>query len=218
MLGYSVQTRSARRNASPATLALIVGGHAALILAVMNSRIDVQTRPRDPPIIVDTIKPPQDPLPMPPEPRQPDTIVPREVPIDRVPPLIPVPDLRPSDPYVPLPSPIPNPGPLLIPVPDVPKAAVRVGPKAATPQYALRPPYPEAKRRLGDEAVLRLRLTIDERGRVSSVDPLGVADPMFLASARSHLIRHWRYRPATEGGRAVASSIIITLRFKLDEI
>ena len=53
--------------------------------------------------------------------------------------------------------------------------------------------------------MLRLKLTIDPRGRVIAVDPVGKADPAFLAAARRHLIAHWRYKPATEDGRAIAS-------------
>ena len=68
----------------------------------------------------------------------------------------------------------------------------------------------------GSEAVLRLRLSIDERGRVVSVDPVGAADGAFLAAARRHLLAQWRYKPAMEGGRAVATSIVITLRFQLE--
>ena len=94
---------------------------------------------------------------------------------------------------------------------------VRVGPRAATPPDLLRPPYPEAKRRTEEEAVLRLRLAIDDRGRVTAVEPVGAADPAFLAAARSHLVRYWRYRPATEDGRAVATSLTITLRFELED-
>ena len=65
--------------------------------------------------------------------------------------------------------------------------------------------------------MLRLRLSIDARGRVTAVEPIGTADPAFLASARAHLIRVWRYKPATEDGRAVASTLTITLRFELEE-
>jgi protein TonB len=86
-----------------------------------------------------------------------------------------------------------------------------------TPSDLLRPPYPESKRRTEEEAVLRLRLTIDDRGRVTAVDAIGTADPAFLAAARSHLIRYWRYKPATEDGRVVASTLTITLRFELEE-
>ena len=67
------------------------------------------------------------------------------------------------------------------------------------------------------EAVLRLRLTIDDRGRVTAVEPVGRADPVFLAAARRHLLAHWRYKPASENGRPAASSTVITLRFQLDQ-
>jgi len=39
---------------------------------------------------------------------------------------------------------------------------------------------------------------------------------VFLEAARRHLIAHWRYRPASEDGRAIASTAVITLRFQLD--
>jgi protein TonB len=80
----------------------------------------------------------------------------------------------------------------------------------------LKPPYPEAKLLTGEEAVLTLRVSIDESGRVIAVDPVGRADPVFLAAARRHLLAHWRYRPAIKDGRPVASTTVITLRFELD--
>jgi protein TonB len=94
-------------------------------------------------------------------------------------------------------------------------APVRVGPRFATPADAVRPPYPASKIESDDEAVLKLKLSIDPRGRVVAVEPVGRADPAFLAAARRHLIAHWRYKPATEDGRAIASSTVITLRFEL---
>jgi protein TonB len=45
---------------------------------------------------------------------------------------------------------------------------------------------------------------------------VGAADRVFLEAARRHLIAHWRYRPATEDGRPIASSVVISLRFLLD--
>ena len=97
-----------------------------------------------------------------------------------------------------------------------PPAPVRTGPRFMTPPSAVRPPYPESKISSEEEATLRLRLAIDERGRVIRVDPVGAADPAFLAAARRHLIARWRYQPATEDGRAVVSTTVITLRFQLD--
>ncbi|HMI40618.1 MAG TPA: TonB family protein [Sphingomicrobium sp.] len=217
MLGYAAETRPARRKASPTTLALIVAGHAALILAVISSKMNAPVRPYDPPIIVDPIPIPQDPTPNPPVPAGPSANPRAPTPTSLDPPIEIVP--------IPLPGPIEL-GPMP-PIPggngigeitDPPVPLLRVGPRLAISENLIRPPYPEAKRRLEQEAVLRLRLGIDDHGRVRSVDPVGAADPMFLASARSHLIRNWRYAPATEGGRPVASSIVITLRFELDEV
>jgi protein TonB len=99
-----------------------------------------------------------------------------------------------------------------LPAPD----PVRVGPRFVTPPDAVRPPYPASKLQSEEEAVLKLKLSINERGRVVAVEPVGRTDPAFLAAARRHLIAHWRYRPATVDGRAIASSTLVTLRFELE--
>ena len=93
---------------------------------------------------------------------------------------------------------------------------VKLGPRLLTPASQLKPPYPASKLLTEEEATLRLRLTIDERGRVIAVEPVGRADSVFLAAARRHLLGHWRYQPASEGGHAVSSSTVVTLRFQLD--
>ena len=65
--------------------------------------------------------------------------------------------------------------------------------------------------------MLRLKLSIDERGRVIAVEPVGRADRSFLEAARRHLIAKWRYKPATEDGKAIASSTVITLTFRIED-
>ena len=80
----------------------------------------------------------------------------------------------------------------------------------------LKPPYPESKLLAGEEAALTLRLTIDEQGRVVAVEPIGRADPIFLAAARRHLLARWRYKPAMQDGRPVRATVVVTLRFELD--
>ena len=86
-----------------------------------------------------------------------------------------------------------------------------------TPASDLRPPYPQSKLLAGEQATLTLRLTVDERGRVVAVDPVGRADSVFVAAARRHLLARWRYKPALENGRAVTSTVVVTLRFQLDD-
>lgn len=229
MLAYAANQRS-RRRLNPSTLLLIVGGHAVAIGLLITAKmtIDVFERP-GPTVIYDVpLDPPPPDAPKPKPQVQRDTVLPPppDSRVDNFPPIIPrpVPNAEAFDTGPAIASDIPDIGPALNtplgptqPVVPTPAMVVKVGPRAATPADLLRPPYPESMRRSEAEAVLRLRLSIDERGRVTAVEPLGTADPAFVASARSHLTRYWRYRPATEDGRAVSSSLVITLRFELEE-
>ena len=218
---YASTSGFAGQRRHPRALILIVGGHAALIAAVMTAKMDlpdkfipditrVRLLPDDPP--------PPEPLPPPPRPERtppqqsrldrPDIIVPTPVPDG------PVVDDRP----IPLP---PNPGPIgpsIDPAPPLPTpiVPVRVGPRFITPQHLIEPPYPPDKQRLEEEAVLRLKLSIDERGRVVAVESVGRTDRSFFEAARRHLIANWRYKPATEDGKAIAWSTVITLTFRIE--
>jgi protein TonB len=105
---------------------------------------------------------------------------------------------------------IPNP-----PLPPIP-LPISSGAQLLTAPSDLKPPYPQSKLLTGEEAALTLRLTVDDHGRVVAVEPVGRADPVFLAAARRHLLAHWRYKPAIDDGRAISSSIVVTLRFEID--
>ena len=212
MLAYA--PRPERRRLHPATLALIVGAHAVAILAVMSAKMDL-TNPWKPGKTDVTFVPlPPDPQP---DPQPPTGARPTNRPIDMIPPIVDiVPDTGPVVSDFPAP---PNPGPLTNPNPPRPvidAPIVRTGPRFATPESDIRPPYPESKRALDQEAKLKLRLAIDERGRVVAVEPVGKADPIFLAAARRHILKAWRYKPAMEGDRAIAASTVVTLEFQLD--
>ncbi|MFL6736091.1 MAG: energy transducer TonB [Sphingomonas sp.] len=101
------------------------------------------------------------------------------------------------------------------PLPPIP-LPISSSARLLTPLSDLKPPYPQSKLLTGDEATLTLRLTVDEDGRIVAVNPVGRADPVFLSAARRHLLAHWRYKPAIEDGRAISSSVVVTLRFELD--
>jgi protein TonB len=212
MLAYA--PRPQRQRLSPVALSLIVAGHVAVIAAVMSARMVVE-RHRDPPILIDPIPLPKPPEPVKPQPRtaRPATTFDHPDPLTRPPPH-PGPSTDPTpQPPLDLGPPIGT-GPYADPIPLDPPV-VLTGPRFATPEAAIRPPYPIAKRELGEEASLRLRLTIDEHGRVVAVDPVGRADPAFLDAARRHILRAWRYQPAMEGTKAVPSTTTITLKFEL---
>jgi protein TonB len=202
----------------PRALVLIVGGHAVLIAAVMTAKMDLPVRIFDPPIVIDQIRVP--PPPPPPEPAKP---TPRTQPtrsaVDRVPTIVPTPQPT-GDDFDPSPAPV-NIGPAIGtgiepgPAITVPPPPVRTVARFITPERYIKPPYPVDKQRLEEEATLRLKLFIDERGRVTSVEPVGQVDRSFFEAARRHLIANWRYKPATEDGHPVASTTVITLSFRL---
>lgn len=222
MLAYAANSRRiAGRSNSPSALVLILAGHAALIAAVMAAKMDVVTIPSiDPTKLIEV--PIAPPPPLPPE----TTTKPKPVEkvtqpsfIDRMENIV--------DMNAPLSSGLAQgtaiedfisvigTDPSFVNPPK--PAPVRVAARFNTPASAMKPPYPNDKLRLEEEATLRLKLTIDARGRVTAVDPIGATDPSFLEAARRHIIRSWRYKPATEDGVAVGSSTVITLSFRLEE-
>jgi protein TonB len=207
------------RRPHPNTLLFIIGAHVAVVAAMMSAKMDLPRRLKpEPPLIVDTIP---DPPPPPPvsttaKPHQPVTM-----PIDHTtlqPPVHPL--LNPPVGHDQLtfdPGPIAGGGAAAIPLlPPTTTTPVKIGPRLLTPPSELKPPYPADKLLNEEEAAVTVRLTIDENGRVTAVDPVGRADREFLEAARRHLIAHWRFKPASEDGHAVASTTIVTLHFELE--
>ena len=221
MLAYAAnRPRVGASQPSPNTLLFIACGHIALLAVAMSVKMVLPPKPLDPPIQVVNVPIHQPPPPAPVDTRQ--TQHPSSNPLQPPQPRIPLT----VDPQVPL-----NPGPPLGPMTSVDPGPVTLPPlptfqpqpvgdsrdaQLLTPSSDLRPPYPQSKLLAGEEASLKLRLTIDESGRVVGVDPVGRADPVFLSAARRHLLSHWRYKPAMKDGRAIPTSIVISLRFELD--
>ena len=221
MLAYAAnRPRAGARQSSPNALLFVICGHIVLLAVAMSVKMALPPRPKDPPIV--TI-----PIHKPPPPISVDTRAPQQ------PAANPAesrnsqqPEIRPTVPQVPLdfgqtinPGPTAGAGPVpLPPLPPLPAQPVGVSRDAQllTPPADLRPPYPQSRLLAEEEASLKLRLTIDEQGRVVAVDPVGRADAVFLSAARRHLLAHWRYKPAMKDGRAVPTTLVISLRFELD--
>jgi protein TonB len=219
MLAYAANRPAvAKSQSSPNALLIVISAHVALAAIVASAKMDL---PRhfvtDPPVKVVKFPPPA----APPPPTR--TIDRTEVFAPPIPaPPLPLPPKAPevSTTTETLPG---NPGTALgdggtvvLPSNPIRLAPVRHEPQLLTPFSELKPPYPASKLASEEEATLTLRLAIDENGRVVAVEPIGRADRVFVDAARRHLIAHWRYSPATEDGRAVASTKTITLRFQLD--
>lgn len=220
MLEYAASRRQiASRPSSPNAMLAIISVHVALLAVVMSAKMDLPARILNKPITIEFPKEPPPPPPNIAQPRtppqtprtiidQPTKVVPLKLPsqqnVETGPPMNPVNIGTGGGSMIPF-----------IPQPPV-TTPIRHDPLLLTPSSELRPPYPASKLASEEEATLRLRLTIDEHGRVIAVDAVGAADRVFLDSARRYLIAHWRYEPATEDGHPVASSLTITLRFELD--
>ena len=223
MLAYAANNpRTAGRAGSPKALTLIVAAHAALLAVAMTAKMDVVGPAIDQiPKIINVRQPP--PPPPPPEP----TVLPNPRPvaqptfIDNTPPIVDMDRLTSfgleHGPTIADIGAVIGSGPVT--VADPPRhEVVKIAAVSRTSESALRPPYPNDKLREEEEATLRLRLTIDARGRVTAVVPVGAADASFLEAARRHIIRAWRYRPATEDGVAVPSTMVINLSFRLEDV
>jgi protein TonB len=202
---------------SPQVLLLIISIHVALLAIVMSAKMDLPRHfPKAPPTIIDWVP---DPTPPPPN------VTPRAsshpAPLSNPRPIV---ENQPLQPPPIATNPI-DPGAAVggggagiipsIPQPNT-TAQIHHDPRLLTSPSELKPPYPADKLLSEEEAVLTLRLTIDEHGRVVDVQPVGRADRSFLDAARRHLLAHWRYQPAMDDSRAVASSVVVTLRFQLD--
>jgi len=220
MLAYAAsRPRVGVRQSSPNTLLFIILGHIVLLAVAMSVKEALPPIVKDGPITIYKVPIDKPPPPIPPETKQPKTSTNTTTSRDHSQPQVPT---R-TEPQVPLGG-APGLGssggtgtsqlPPLPPLPPAPPVGISRGATLLTPPADVRPPYPQSKLIAEDEATLKLRLTIDE-GRVVAVDPVGRADPVFLASARRHLMAHWRYKPAMKDGQPIPTSIVISLRFEL---
>jgi len=75
------------------------------------------------------------------------------------------------------------------------------------------PVYPANAREAKQSGVVRVEVSIDERGNVTSVQAL--SGPPMLRGAALAAARGWRFKPSTIGGAPVKTSSVIDFNFKL---
>ena len=90
--------------------------------------------------------------------------------------------------------------------------AERMTPPRPEPGNRL-PAYPDAMRKKGIEALVILRVLIDEQGSVKEIEVVQGDEP-FLGAALA-VVRSYRYRPATLDGRPAAVHRLIRVPFRL---
>lgn len=218
MLAYAPRRRA---TTSPGALAIVLAIHAAGLAALLLAKPDLVRQLPAPPTVIDFIDdtpPPPPDVPPPPAPREMvrETVTPLPTPAD---PIVEIPVAGPAiatDAILDVAPPAEFGDRVAPDLPDVAPAPVRMAARLVTPPHRLKPDYPPSKRRAEEEATLRLKLDIDAVGRVTRVTPVGSYDAVFLAAAERHILKHWRYDPATVGGDAVATSTTVSLEFRLD--
>lgn len=221
MLAYAPPRQSATK--SPSAFTVVIALHAAGLAALMLIKPDmIAIAPPKPPTQVTSIPlPPPPPDPVQAQPDRPTPPIPNPQPLPTVPePLVAIPIAGP--PAIGTDSILDLGPPVVVASPSGggssgTAALVRTEARLKTPPHRLKPDYPASKRRTGEEALLRLRLQIDAAGRVTAVTPLGQFDQVFFDAAERHILRHWRYEPATLGGDAIAADAVISLQFTLKD-
>ncbi len=92
-----------------------------------------------------------------------------------------------------------------------------VEPAQVIPATVVNPVYPEAERKAGVEGSVLLAGEIGADGKVTGLKPeQEVAGHPAFTEAALTAVRQWRFTPARESGKAVASSVRIPVKFKLD--
>jgi protein TonB len=216
MLAYALNRPVAgKRPSSPSAMLLIISVHVALIALAMSAKMEIDRRHKvdGPTIYIPPAPPPPPPIGT--TVKKTDTWTVQPTRSDAETKLPPVDGQVVGGDTSVGQVPVAGSGESLPGYPPI-ATSVHHDARLLTPPSELRPPYPESKIISEEEATLQLRLTISDSGRVVAVDPVGAADRVFLDAARRYLIAHWRYQPATEDGRAVGSTIVISLRFQLD--
>jgi protein TonB len=210
----------AQKRNSPSSLALVIALHAGLIAAVVMIKSPQFTHLVDPPLIVDSIEIPPDPVVDPPPPQR-RTEQPRSR-VDQVERLV----QTQTDTGVRVDNSGENvirfaentgAGDIVLPPPPPPpfRRAAELDPRYAS---ELQPPYPATEQRAEREGFVRVRVRIGPDGRVIAIERLSATSDAFWRVTEQHARRHWRFRPATLDGRPVEDSKVMTLNFRLVDL
>ena len=204
----------AQKRNSPSSLALVIALHAGLIAAVVMIKSPQFTRLVDPPLVVDSIEIPPDPIVDPPPPRHRT-----EQPVSRIDQVERVIETNTNAGTVVDTGQHPtelaeNTGTgdrILPPPPPLPfRRAAELDPRYAS---ELQPPYPATEQRAEREGFVRV-----PDGRVVAIERLSATSDAFWRVTEQHARHHWRFRPATLDGRPVEDSKVMTLNFRLVDL
>lgn len=217
---------------SPGVLAGVILTHIGLLALVLNPPMETQPAIPAVPLYVRLIEPavvPPEPTPVQPKPvaLQPPKIrpvVPKpriQTPAPRPAPMVATPQPEPVEmPRVepvraePTPQPVPTPAPVEAPKPAPPLPVIQ-------PRFNAdyldnpKPPYPSISRRLGEEGVVQLRVSVDPGGNVQQIEIYRGSGYPRLDQSALQTVRRWRFVPARQGNQPVSSWVIVPIQFSL---
>jgi protein TonB len=102
------------------------------------------------------------------------------------------------------------------PAPSPPQAAPVVTPPVSIAETHTIPEYPPVSRRLREHGTTRLRLAVNDKGIVTDAEVMDSSGYKRLDDAAAAWIKtYWRYQPAREDNRPVASVVEAEVEFHL---
>ncbi len=194
------------KHSSLISLLLVAGLHIGVLAAVIMAKpapapVEI-VQPSIQGVIVmaepEPTPPPPQPLPPPPPEKKPEpTPKPKPKPLPKAPP---------SERAVKAPEPEPAPPPPVSkpaePAPAAP--APVVPPRADAGQISNpAPAYPSLSRRLREQGLVVLEILIRADGSVGEIKLKASSGFKRLDEAAINAVKHWRYQPATQGGKAI---------------
>jgi periplasmic protein TonB len=208
---------------SPASLAAVVGFHAAAFGLLVLYGTTTFMPPDRSGIKIITIRPePPPPPPEPPRPLEREAQQPQHQSRLDTPPVLPPITLGPTVTGPPVP-PQPPLGPVAAErivlaeravVPPPVRRAAEVDPNF---RDALQPPYPRDQETAQRGGRVRVRITIGTNGRVTAIEQLDATNESFWRATERQARNRWRFRPATVDGRPVESTMTMTVTFRIPD-
>ena len=199
-----------RNTGRMAILAVIVGIHVALVVAI-NTSLSTVILDRLPPLIkaeiIEEIVKDEEPPPPPPT-------------VETPPPYVPPPDI-----VIDLPTATKGPTTALVvsdkprpvappPPPKTVKKAPEIDPKF---KRRFQPDYPPTSRRLGEEGSVVLQVLVGTDGKVQDGKvQTSSGFPRLDEAALKHALRAWRFTPGTEDGKPVTAWHSVKVTFRIE--
>lgn len=78
-------------------------------------------------------------------------------------------------------------------------------------------PYPPLARRLRESGTVRLRVLVSAEGLAEQVELLSSSGSPRLDAGAREAVQHWRFIPARQGDRPVASTVVVPIIYRLED-